>query len=476
MKSTSKKILTVILIAVAAIGAAIGGWFLYRSLTSKAATTPRTAVLSIDPVSGKFKSGEAFDADLKVDTGGGTIGTVNTKVHFDPKILTVTKVDETGSVFKTFSSKSINNEEGVISILAATTDVLGQKYGYTTKDGEKPGQMLKISFKVKAGSGVNTTTNVDYDKVTYVNTLADNPGDPSYNILKETKGAVYTIGEGGGEEPGEIPAPTNLKAKAGDAQVNLAWEYEKEYANLQFNIYRKKDTHAEYKKLATTTEKAYLDKAVTNGVTYFYHVKAEVNNKESEPSNAVSATPKGEGGEEGINPPTNLQAKAGDARVNLTWDYAEVAAVEFNVYRKTTGDYDKLTTVSEKNYLDLKVQNGNTYHYYVTALISSKESKPSNIVSATPTSGGEGNVLYADIAHNDGEGNAVYGRDNKVDYFDYAFLMNVVWGKDPSNWQNPNVDYAKLDDNGDVVLGSDGKVNYAEYAYMLNVEWGKTIQ
>jgi len=420
--------------------------------------------------------GESFDVDLKVDTGGATIGTVNTKVHFDSKVLTATKTDETGSVFKTFTSKNIDNDKGVIGILAATTDIQGQKYGYTTKDGDKPGQMLKIVFKVKAEPTSSATTKVDYDKVTYVNTLADKPGDPSYNVLKELRGAEYTIGKGSEEEPGEIPAPTNLKAKAGDSQVSLTWDYGQESANLKFNVYRKSEDSVAFGKIATVTEKAYLDKEVTNGTTYFYHVKAEVAGKESKASNEVSATPTGGGGEEEINSPTNLKAKAGDARVALTWDYeAEVTTVEFNVYRKTTGDYGKIATVSEKSYLDLKVTNGTTYHYYVTALVSGKESKPSNIVSATPTAGGGGNILYADIAHNDGEGNAVYGRDYKVDYFDYAFLMNVVWGKDPSNWKDPNVDYAKLDDNGDVVLGSDGKVNYAEYAYMLNVEWGKNL-
>jgi len=468
MQSSLKKFLTVSLIVVIAAGAAVGGWFLYRTLTGRAAVPEKTAVLSIDPATGTYDYGKTFSADLKIDTGGGTIGSVKTTIHFDKDVLEVQSLDDNGSVFKNFAGKAYDNQKGEIRIMASTTDVFGEKHSYKTKSSGSPGQMLKVNFKVKATKG--TTTKVSYDKESYVNTLGNKPGDPSYNILKETKGATYTIGEGGVEG---IDPPTNLQAKAADAQVKKTLNYDDgaTSAPVNFNVYRK-TAGASYDKIKTVSEKSYLDKDVTNGTTYSYYVTAVVGNEESNPSNIVSATPQAGGG---IDPPENLKAKAGDKQVQLTWEYPqELSGIEYNVYRKSAGDYAKIKTVSEKSYLDKDVINDTTYYYYVTAVVDNKESDPSNEVSATP-SGGGAEVLHADIAHNDGEGSATYGRDGKVDYFDYAFLLNVCWGKDPSKWIDPPVDYAKLDSKGNVVIGSDDKIDYAEYAYMLNVEWGKQI-
>lgn len=467
MQSAPRKFLIISLLVVIAVGAAAGGWFLYRTLTGRAAVPEKNAILSIDPSSGTYGYGKAFSADLKIDTGGGTIGSVKTTVHFDKDVLEVQSLDDNGSVFRNFAGKAYDNQKGEVRIMASTTDVFEKKHSYKTKPGGPPGQMLKVNFKVKATKG--TTTKVSYDKESYVNTLGDNPADPSYNILKETKSATYTIGEGEGINP-----PENLKAKAGDAQVQLTWEYnEATSAPVSFNVYRK-TADASYSKIKTVTEKSYLDKNVVNGTTYSYYVTAVIGigGEESNPSNIVSATPQAGGG---INPPENLKAEAGDKQVQLTWEYPqELSGIEYNVYRKSAGDYAKIKTVSEKSYLDKDVANDTTYYYYVTAVVDNKESDPSNEVSATPSGGGVG-VLHADIAHNDGEGSATYGRDGKVDYFDYAFLLNVCWGKDPSKWIDPPVDYAKLDDKGNVVIGSDDKVDYAEYAYMLNVEWGKQV-
>ncbi len=289
-----------------------------------------------------------------------------------------------------------------------------------------------------------------------------------------------------------------MKAKGGDKVVNLAWTWESAAQGTAstFNVYRRvvtgdtAPTTGKYDQIKTgVTAKTYQDIDVTNGTTYEYYVTAVVGTRESDPSNTALATP---GASSELPAPISLTAKGGDKKVKLAWEYKLTnEKLQYRIYRATiektgTGTsagsegaltpnvYKKLTEVKEKAYLDTNVTNGTTYSYYVTAFIAEKESNPSNEASATPSGGGL-EFLHADIAHNDGEGSAIYGRDNKVDYFDYAFLMNVAWNGNPANWTNPIVDYAQLDKNGDVILGSDGKINYAEYAYMLNVEWGMTI-
>jgi hypothetical protein len=89
-------------------------------------------------------------------------------------------------------------------------------------------------------------------------------------------------------------------------------------------------------------------------------------------------------------PPVNLRAVAGDAKVTLTWeDYPD--ATEFHVLRGTsTGtqpeDYPDPHTVlpSEIPYTDQPLTNGTTFFYRVTALVGALESKVSNEATATP--------------------------------------------------------------------------------------------
>lgn len=92
-------------------------------------------------------------------------------------------------------------------------------------------------------------------------------------------------------------------------------------------------------------------------------------------------------------PPQNLVAEAGDLEVTLNWeppaDEGGTPVVGYNIYRgESQGSESFLITVAlVTTYIDLLVENGVTYWYYVTAINLDGESDPSNEVSATP--GGE---------------------------------------------------------------------------------------
>lgn len=84
--------------------------------------------------------------------------------------------------------------------------------------------------------------------------------------------------------------------------------------------------------------------------------------------------------------PTNLDAIAGNKKVDLKWDAVEGSTI-YNVKRSLTpgGPYETITTTSAITYTDTNVANGTTYYYVVTAVIDGKEGPNSNEASATPT-------------------------------------------------------------------------------------------
>ena len=105
---------------------------------------------------------------------------------------------------------------------------------------------------------------------------------------------IYAIG-GSVEEYTPVSSqpdtPTTLTAAAGDKQVSLSWSPVTGAAG--YNIYRSTTSGGSYSKIATgVTTTTYTDTGLTNGVTYYYYVKAvDSSGMEGQPSNEASATP-----------------------------------------------------------------------------------------------------------------------------------------------------------------------------------------
>ena len=85
--------------------------------------------------------------------------------------------------------------------------------------------------------------------------------------------------------------------------------------------------------------------------------------------------------------PANLQAGAGDGRVNLSW-VAPVAGLTFNLYRGIGSGAETFLAggLAATNYTDVAVTNNVAYFYYVTAVNPALggESPPSSEVRAVP--------------------------------------------------------------------------------------------
>jgi hypothetical protein len=94
-----------------------------------------------------------------------------------------------------------------------------------------------------------------------------------------------------------------------------------------------------------------------------------------------------------VQPPTQLQATAGNAVVNLTWTASPTGGARYDVWRAQGNPvfgYSKVNVapITTTNYADTTAQNAKTYFYYVVALDAAEfESRWSNFNSDCAVSG-----------------------------------------------------------------------------------------
>src|SRR5580698_5891733 len=177
------------------------------------------------------------------------------------------------------------------------------------------------------------------------------------------------------------PAPANLAATAGNAQVALTWSAST--GATSYHVKRSTSSGAETQ-IAAPAGTSYTDTSVTNGTKYFYVVSAVNATGESANSNEVNATPTAPA--QAPPTPTNLAATGGNAQVALTWS-ASTGATSYNVKRSTTNGsgYVTVSSPTSTSYTDTGVTNGITYYYVVSAVNGTGESANSSQVSATPS-------------------------------------------------------------------------------------------
>ena len=217
----------------------------------------------------------------------------------------------------------------------------------------------------------NDTEVVNGENYSYYVTAVNSVGE------SKPSNTVYAI-------PMTVPTPPqNLVADAGNGYVLLNWQAPSSNGGatiIKYKIYRGTFSGSEFY-IAETSSLCYNDTSVTNGQTYYYYVTAVNSAGESKSSNMVTATPMGL-----PSPPQNLQAKTGNGYVNLSWEIptnnggSQIRG--YRVYRN--GSLIVTISATQLWYNDTEVVNGENYSYYVTAVNSVGESKPSNTVYAIP--------------------------------------------------------------------------------------------
>lgn len=274
-----------------------------------------------------------------------------------------------------------------------TTAELGETFPVTTPDGADISQVNwvrpsavthtknmnqrinKLSFTQIAG-GLNVTAPTsasDCPPGDYMLFLINSNGVPSV-------AAWVTVTEATATQP--PPAPANLAATAGDAQVSLTWNAAPDAT--RYNVKRATVSAGPYTTVATgVVSTSFNDTGLSNGTTYYYVVSAENSVGESPDSNEANATPM-------LQPPgtpTSLEAIGLDARVDLVWSAPSGTVDSYSVKRATGsgGPYTTIATgVASTSYSDNTAVNGTTYYYVVSAVNGAGESTNSNEASAAP--------------------------------------------------------------------------------------------
>jgi len=326
---------------------------IYRSTTSGAETLLASAVSSTSYSDSSVSNGTTYYYKVAAVNAGGT-SPLSSEVSATPQVP--------APAAPTNLTASAGNAQVSLTWTASSGATTYNVYRSTTSGAETLLASAVSSTSYADSSVTNGTTY--YYKVAAVNAGGTSPLSSEVSATPQVAAP---------------PAPTNLVATAGNAQVSLTWTASS--GATSYNIYRATTSGTETLLQSGVSSTTFTDSSVTNGTTYYYKVAAVNAGGTSPLSSEVSATPQ----VAAPAAPTNLTATAGNAQVSLTWTTSS-GATSYNIYRSTTSGAETLLAsgVSSTSYTDSSVSNGTTYYYKVAALNAGGTSPLSSEVSATP--------------------------------------------------------------------------------------------
>jgi len=219
-------------------------------------------------------------------------------------------------------------------------------------------------------------------------------------VLAGCDGAVTGV-PGTGDGP---PPPRALEGSYFGGGVDLSWELDSRWQNETFRVYSRRAGQGSYLLVAEVTSCAqglcrYRDLNVQPNRTYEYYVASfsPRSGLETASEYAVEVFVP-----QAVAPqaPGSLRAVALDDAAYLAWDDRARAAEDFSFYRVyLQGGDDSVLLLGEtdsEGFLDLLVENGSTYAYFVTSVdTQGHESQGSPLVEVTPRPDFHGEFLYA---------------------------------------------------------------------------------
>ena len=258
--------------------------------------------------------------------------------------------------------------------------------GYNVYRSETSGSSYSQITADVINSAYTDTGLTDGTTYYYVVTAVDSSGNESGNSTE----AWGTPDNAAPLPPMSLTAADRL-ADQGQA-VELNWTVSTSGDAVGQRLYRGTTDSGPYALVQTfgnNSTNSYTDTVLTNGVTYYYVIRAYDGSQESGDSNQASAAPI-----DNLTPaaPTGLAATASDGQVVLNFNgNSESDLAGYNVYRGQTsgGPYSPVnpSLLNVTAYTDTNVTNGTTYYYVVTAVdTSGNESPGSGETSATPQS------------------------------------------------------------------------------------------
>lgn len=184
----------------------------------------------------------------------------------------------------------------------------------------------------------------------------------------------FTIIKGGGATV--PPAPQNLAATPGNAQVSLTWSASS--GATSYNVKRSTTSGGPYTIIANPTATSHLDTTVANGTTYFYVVSALNAVGESADSTQASATPSAPTVPAA---PSNLTLSTSKKKIRLNWSDNSNNETGFKIERSTDGvNFTQIIVVAANTitYQNTGLTSGVRYYYRLRATNAAGDSSYSN--------------------------------------------------------------------------------------------------
>jgi len=358
-----------------------------------------------------------------------------------------------GGIKLTWAASSPETDVSQYNIYRAITSA-GQDYSSTT-------------YTVSAGITTYTDTATTNGQTYYYVVRAQ---DAAGNIETNTN-EVSATASGTGS-----PAPTNLSTAAiAGGSIQLTWTASSPETNVaQYNVYRATSSGGQNYNSSLASVSAgtttYTDTTTTDGVTYYYVVRAQDNignieTNTNEASATADATPPPA--------PTNLVATAITGNgIQLSWTASspETDVSQYNIYRATSsGDenYSSLTytvSVGTTAYTDTATTDGVTYYYVVRAQDAAGNIETNtNEVSSTASVVGPsasvsqiyieygGEVLYDLSSSTDSDNPTVFAK-GKID--EIYLRLNLTSGFELSETSSSITLFKGVGENAEQVSGS----------------------
>lgn len=258
------------------------------------------------------------------------------------------------------------NEKISLSWTALPDAVSYNVYRGTTSNHESP---------IPVQTGIKSTA--------YINTgLADGTAYFYRVTALLADGMTAPSGEASATPEPPPSAPTDLTTKEGNEEAMLSWS--PSVVATGYDVFRGTSPHDERSvPIATVDGTSYASTGLTNGITYYYVVKAVNGAGTSKASNEASVAPVL------AIPvsPTDLSATAGSEQIVLSW-MGSISATSYNVYRgsalNTISTTPIATGIVTIGFTNTGLTDGKTYYYVVKAVNAMGTSKASNPASAMP--------------------------------------------------------------------------------------------
>lgn len=266
---------------------------------------------------------------------------------------------------------------------------------WSKPDYEGLGSVEKYNiYRSKKNESLSIITNVSETK--FVDDTVKNGETYYYTIT-----AVNNVGEGpkGDLEEafpkGTPTKPINLKADVGDDYVELDWNKPNQNggsAITEYNVYKGKISD-QMSLMIKVEESEFNDTDVNKGETYYYTVSAVNEIGESSKAEVINLTLL-----ELPSKPMDVKIESGNGYVKLQWQEPEDTGGsdinEYKIYRgKTSDDISLIETVVDKEYNDTDVNNGEKYHYQISAINNLGEGNRTDIVTGNPEKTGENDFI-----------------------------------------------------------------------------------